>query len=83
MKLDTPNPGPLIDDDKNIVPTWTLFFTNIRMFVVANSQSGTTAQRPTKYLSPGDKYMDTTLGYIVHVRSVNPIVWVNSAGAVV
>lgn len=59
------------------------FLTKLRTFVVANSQSGTTAQRPTTGLSPGDKYMDTTLGFIIHVRTVGPVVWVRYDGTVV
>jgi hypothetical protein len=82
LKLDISNAKPLQDDGMFCGP-WISMFTKIRVWIVANSQYGTTAQRPTKGLSPGDKFMDTTLGYIVHVRSVNPVVWVNGAGTVV
>lgn len=82
MKLDTPSDSA-VDDGKNFTPSWMAFVTKVKDWVVANSQSGTTARRPTKGLQPGDKYMDTTLGYIVHVRSVNPVVWVRYDGTVV
>lgn len=82
MKLDTPS-DTAVDDQKQFTPSWMSFITKLRTFVVANSQSGTTAQRPTTGLSPGDKYMDTTLGFIVHVRSVGPVVWVRYDGTVV
>jgi hypothetical protein len=83
MKLDAPNPDPAVDENQAFTAPWVSFFTKVRGFIVANSQSGTTAQRPTSGLSPGDKYMDTTLGYIIHVRSVSPVVWVNGAGTIV
>jgi len=83
MKLDTPNPDPAVDEGSAFTPPWVSFFTKVRGYIVANSQSGTTAQRPTSGLSPGDGYMDTTLGFKVHVRSVNPTVWVRYDGTVV
>lgn len=83
MKIDTPSPNPAVDDAGSFIPAWVSFFTRVRTYITANSQSGTTAQRPTTGLSPGDKYMDTTLGFIVHVRSVGPVVWVRYDGTVV
>lgn len=82
MKLDTPADAA-VDEQKQFTPSWMAFLTKLRTFVVANSQSGTTAQRPTTGLSPGDKYMDTTLGFIIHVRTVGPVVWVRYDGTVV
>lgn len=82
MKIDTPNTSAAVDGDGALTPPWVSFFTKVVTFIVANSQSGTTAQRPTKGLSPGDRYMDLTLGYPIFVRSVNPIVWVDGGGTV-
>jgi hypothetical protein len=49
--------------------------------------NGTTAQRPVPSqqvpLYIGQMYFDTTLGYPVFVKSLNPTVWVNGAGGVV
>jgi hypothetical protein len=49
--------------------------------------SGTTAQRPivtpNNQLYIGQGYFDTTLGYMVWIKSLTPTVWVNGAGAVV
>ena len=73
MKLDTPG-DRAVDDGRNLTPSWLSFLTKLRVFVIANSQAGTTAQRPTDGLSPGDKFYDSTLGYMIHVRSVNPVV---------
>lgn len=48
---------------------------------------GTTAQRPivtpNNQLYISQPYFDTTLGYMVWIKSLNPTVWVNGAGAVV
>jgi hypothetical protein len=65
-----------VDDSGSFMPSWVSFFTRVTNWIVANSQYGTTAQRPTKGLQPGDKYFDTTLGFIIHVKSVGPVVWV-------
>lgn len=83
MKLDAPSPDLAVDGAGAFTPPWVAFFSKLVTFVVANSQSGTTAQRPTKGLSPGDKYMDLTLGFIIHVKSVGPVVWVRYDGTVV
>lgn len=45
--------------------------------------AGTTAERPTRYLSPGSTYYDTTLGKPIWVNSINPIVWHDASGSVV
>jgi hypothetical protein len=55
----------------------------VRNWITADSQYGTTAQRPTTGLQPGNKYFDSTLGFPVYVKSVNPVVWVRYDGTVV
>jgi hypothetical protein len=62
---------------------WYKYFNDVRNWIIENSQSGTTAQRPTTNLYVGRLYCDTTLGYYIHVHSTNPTVWHNEAGAVV
>jgi hypothetical protein len=59
---------------------WTSFFEAVFNLLTAMTQSGTTAQRPTTFLWIGRSYFDTTLGYRIEVKSVNPTVWVNGAG---
>lgn len=83
MKLDTP--GDLfVDDAKNLTPSWMAFITKVKNFIVTRSQAGTTALRPTSGLEIGTTYYDTTLGYLICVHQVNPVVvWHNGAGGVV
>jgi hypothetical protein len=45
-------------------------------------QYGTTAQRPTTGVYVGQMYFDTTKGFPIFIKSINPIVWVNGAGTV-
>ena len=45
--------------------------------------SGTTAQRPTRYVDVGFCWYDKTLGKPIWVNSINPIVWHDASGAVV
>jgi hypothetical protein len=68
---------------KPFSPSWTSFFEQIFNILSAITQSGTTAQRPTKFLWIGRNYFDTTKGYPIYVKSVGPVVWVNGAGTVV
>jgi hypothetical protein len=64
---------------------WLSWFS--RLFAIASTvaSSGTTAQRPIATnqipLMIGQSFFDTTLGLPVWVKSLNPTVWVNSAGA--
>ncbi len=46
-------------------------------------QSGSSSARPTVAVTIGYPYFDTTLGYLVAVKSLDPIVWVNGAGSTV
>ena len=64
-------------------PEWQSFFTDVFNSITGMQKSGNTASRPTKGLWVGLPYFDTTLGYPVWLRSVNPNVWVNSTGAIV
>jgi hypothetical protein len=60
-----------------------------QLFTVAAplGSNGTTARRPVPSpqlaLYIGQMYFDSTLGYPVFIKSLNPTVWVNGAGAVV
>ena len=63
-----------------ITPAWSAWFQRLWALVSTLDSSGTTANRPTKNLFVGRFYFDTTLGYAVWLKSVNPIVWVDSGG---
>lgn len=83
VKLDTPS-DTLVDDEKNLTPSWMAFVTKVKNFIVWRSQAGTTAQRPTSGLEIGTTFYDTTLGFLICVHQVTPaVVWHNGAGAVV
>ena len=66
-----------------VTMAWIAWLKQITLYVGAINDSGTTAQRPTKGLWIGRPYFDTSLGYIIHLKSASPIVWVNGAGATV
>ena len=56
---------------------WATFFSASYNILFALTQSGTTAQRPTKLLWAGRTYFDTTLGLPIWYRFTG---WVNSSG---
>jgi hypothetical protein len=70
--VDTPN-GP--------APSWRNWFVAVWNICSALTLSGTTAQRPTRFLWVGRPYFDTTLGYPVWVQSLTPTVWADATGA--
>ena len=68
----------------NLHSQWLAWFQQLWMFVRTLGANGTTAQRPAAALFVGQQYFDTTLGYMVAVKTVGPpAVWVNGAGGVV
>lgn len=66
-------------------PAWKAWLSQLFGVVSSVNRSGTTAQRPIASaqipLAIGQQYFDTTLGIPVWVKTLNPTVWVNSAGA--
>lgn len=59
---------------------WRNFFVAIYNILNALTLSGTTAQRPTKFLWVGRPYFDTTLGITIFVSAIGPpAVWVAPA----
>ncbi len=54
---------------------WRNFFQAVFNILTALTMSGTTADRPTKFLWVGRPYFDTTLGMAIFLKTVNPIVW--------
>lgn len=85
MALINPPPtdaiGKAVNGTVGILDGWRNFFQSIYTICNALTMSGTTARRPTVGLWVGRTYFDTTLGYGIWLRSINPTVWVNSAGA--
>ena len=76
MKLDIPS-YTIVDANGNLTPSWALFFDRIKdCCQLPRPLSGTTAQRPTRYVELGLMFVDTTINKTIKVKSVNPIVWV-------
>lgn len=75
---------PFQDKNGIVAREWVNWTTQAYRVLVANTRSGTTAQRPTENLYIGMPYYDTTLGYEIHIHQVTPtVVWHNGAGAAV
>lgn len=81
--FDMPDNVPVVDQDGKTPLPWGQWFARVHRIAAAVQSSGTTANRPTSVLWIGRTYFDTTLGIPVWVKSVNPVVWCNSAGGAV
>lgn len=57
---------------------WRQFFQAVYLVCFSVQQSGTTANRPTKFLWTGRPYFDTTLGKPVWYKTAG---WVDATGA--
>lgn len=80
--MEKPPLTQLLADDSGSVPrAWAVWFTNL--WVRTNDASGTTAQRPTKDLYEGKRYIDKTLGKPIWLSSVRPTVWKDYNGTTV
>lgn len=66
-----------------LASVWDAWFQSLYDTVRVLGNHGTTVQRPTANLYVGQDYFDSTLGYKVTIKSLNPTVWVNGAGSVV
>lgn len=70
-----------------LTPVWQAFLSAVGYFLRPVGMSGQTANRPVNSsaapLYIGQPYFDTSLGYMVWVKSTNPTVWVNGAGTAV
>ena len=71
----------LADASGNVSPAWITWLTNL--WVQIETDSGITADRPTKNLFVGKTWYDTTLNKPIWLRSVRPTVWRDAAGVVV
>lgn len=84
MSFDYPSNTPVVDPkDGTATSPWQSVFSRWHSIIVTGQESGTTAQRPIKQVWVGRQYFDTNLGVPVYIKSVKPLVWVNSAGVVV
>ena len=66
-----------------LTQSWLAWFSAAQKILQSIGNSGTTSHRPTHNLYVGQQYFDTSLGYPVWVKSIDPIVWVQYDGTVV
>lgn len=82
MAFSLPDGSPITEGGEKAGYAWLQWFSQVNAVVNAAQQSGSTADRPARFLWLGRGYFDTTLGKPVYVRSVKPAVWVDGAGVV-
>lgn len=81
--------GRLTDDDGVALPGYKAFLSAAAAILQAMTLSGTTANRPTKFLWVGRPYFDTGLGangkpiWIARVSAAGVATWVDATSAVV
>lgn len=85
MSINAIPTDPRIVDRAGLLTTvWRAFFESINLWLGPVGNAGTTANRPLYSdrhpLYVGQAYFDTSLGFPVYVKSLNPTVWVDGAG---
>jgi hypothetical protein len=65
------------DGNLRVSQPWGTFFSSVTTLLTALTQSGTTANRPTKFLWTGRTYFDTTLGKPIWYKTAG---WVDATG---
>lgn len=81
MALINPPPQTAVDDNgNNVSQGWVTFFSNTFNILTALTQSGTTAQRPIKFLWIGRTYYDTTINRPIWYTGTN---WIRADGVIV
>jgi hypothetical protein len=78
--ISNPPVRDIISDGKSNDQAWIGWFQTAFYILFSQTQSGTTAQRPTKTLWIGRRYFDTTLGKPIFFKGSG--VWVDGAGTV-
>jgi len=75
-------PLPFILAKVRTTTAWQNFFSNAYQLLLMLTLSGTTANRPTKYLWVGRYYYDTTINKPIWVNSVSGVTatWKDAAG---
>lgn len=87
LHLEMPSAGIVSFPSKNgrveIEPSapWYSWFSLVSQVLTCLVMSGTTAQRPVKFLWIGRPYFDVTLGIPIWLQSTPPDVWVDATGA--
>jgi len=83
-KLQIPSPAArMVREGGSTSYEWQAFFDSVQQVAYNGTRSGPTASRPTDSFKGrwiGMPYFDTTLGYVIHLQSVNPDVWVRWDG---
>lgn len=79
MKL-PPQQQPITEPSGSVNMIWQEWFYRLWQIAHGLDESGTTAQRPVKWLYKGKMYFDTTLNKPIWLKSVNPTVWVTADG---
>lgn len=79
MLISQPPNNP-VDDGVSLNQGWSTWFNSAFNLLVSLTQSGTTAQRPTKLLFIGKTYFDTTIGRPIWYNGTN---WIKADGTVV
>lgn len=78
MALINSPPNNAVDESgTRVAQGWAEFFSNVFMLLAALTGSGTTVNRPTKFLFLGRPYFDSTLGFPVWW---NGTIWVDATG---
>lgn len=75
--ISQPPNSPVVTPDGMAASGWNPFFSACFSLLTALTQSGTTAQRPTKFLWSGRPYFDTTLGLPIYYKGPG---WVKADG---
>lgn len=75
--ISQPTDGPMVEADGTPTQGWRPWFSSVSALLVAMTQSGTTAQRPTKFLWVGRNYYDTTLALPIFYKGPG---WIKADG---
>lgn len=77
-----PPKGKPLDGVGHWIQAWSAWFQSAFYILMAQQDSGPTANRPTQNLWIGRRYFDTSLGKPVFLKSTGPNVWVDGVGTV-
>jgi len=70
--------SPMYDSEGKMNRDWVTWFTTAQRILTGVSLSGTTANRPIKFLYTGRMFFDTTLGKPIWYKTAG---WVDATGA--
>jgi hypothetical protein len=80
-----PPTNQIADQQGNVTPGWQPMFSAAIQILQALTLSGTTANRPTKFIWVGRPYFDTTIGKPIWAKSwaAGTTSWVDATGGAV